>query len=429
MLRQSWVDLKDSQGAAPITPSIARVLQLKEKAPGSTRTSDVPPSFNNGASEDPTGEFSRLQADLSLQREDINRIDMAGYQIVSNFDGAIARIEREASKLRDEMLELRRQLDTHAARISGCDDDVAAAKAEAKALTDTSRSVAVKVEEHASVFRAEIDSLTRDHRTILAMAASRDEDIVELRNDIALLKRHIMTQNRELTAVKTSASKATEALTTKLEQFQAALTNARRQEDARHAQLQQEDKTLRSEMDKLTKNHRDITSLRNGYVKDAAGLQDNVQALRQRLDRIQQELAQGSSSNVTRELDILATNITKVGNRASQVETLEMQVELLKSRLQKLEGREPSPASSASPKRAQPEPKDHGRKRVAPVESSEIGDEPATSKRGTRSQFSPSSEDDDDPNSIPLSSPIQGKATEKRPPVRARRVAKGKPKR
>lgn len=39
-----------------------------------------------------------------------------------------------------------------------------------------------------------------------------------------------------------------------------------------------------------------------------------------------------------RELDILTRNITKIGNRASQVETLQMEFELLKSRVERIEG-------------------------------------------------------------------------------------------
>ncbi|KAJ0377354.1 hypothetical protein COL26b_004304 [Colletotrichum chrysophilum] len=190
-----------------------------------------------------------IQADLETQREDIERIDTAGYQVVSQFNDTITRIDREVKKLNGTMVNLRRDIDNHAAD-----------------MFTVKKDVLQQLENASSNLRQELASARKATKDALGIAKDTAKETANIRMELAKLKESLETHHRK--------------------------------HDPKPEFL------------------------------------------------------------MPRELDILASNITKIGNRANQVESLQMELDLIKSQVQRLEasvetstrGRDDRPPKSVSPK-------------------------------------------------------------------------------
>ncbi|KAF4832668.1 hypothetical protein CGCSCA4_v013530 [Colletotrichum siamense] len=124
LLRQNSVLFLDRK-SNPSELRVRRTLDLRSpeaSRPGYCHDSGLSDGHASIASE--SIDLLDIQADLETQREDIERIDTAGYQVVSQFNDTITRIDREVKKLNGAMMNLRRDIDNHAADMFTVKKDV-----------------------------------------------------------------------------------------------------------------------------------------------------------------------------------------------------------------------------------------------------------------------------------------------------------------
>jgi FtsZ-binding cell division protein ZapB len=101
----------------------------------------------------------------------------------------------------------------------------------------------------------------------------------------------------------------------------------------------------------LRKTQREVEELRvkassNSTARDQAAemaaLRKQMAEVRKDMDLVRKVVSDrkdaSSSAFPSRELEILTSNIAKIGNRASQVETLQMELDILKGRVERVEG-------------------------------------------------------------------------------------------
>ncbi|SPO04251.1 uncharacterized protein DNG_06934 [Cephalotrichum gorgonifer] len=246
-----------------------------------------------------------LQAYLESQRADISRIDSAGYQIVAAFDNAMDRVEREVKKLQDTMATLRGDLD-------GNRDDVSSLKTSVDAV----RKDSVAASTEAKSLRSELEGLRR--------SAPISDTIDELRSQLqdSMAKLH-----------QSSLDRASEA------------NDLRRELTLTKAELHRaksDQATLKTQVDGLRKAPKENLAAKD-YAREVSALRLEVRQLRQETAQKPPSHAQAQNGSfAAKELDILTRNIAKIGNRASQIETLQMEFQLFRSRLQRLEAAESS---------------------------------------------------------------------------------------
>lgn len=93
----------------------------------------------------------------------------------------------------------------------------------------------------------------------------------------------------------------------------------------------------KKDIDALKADVRGRTSARD-HAKDMAALRTEVLQMRRQMDEMRSKTVERVAAPFpAKELDILASNIAKVGARASQVETLQMEFEILKGRIERSE--------------------------------------------------------------------------------------------
>jgi len=93
----------------------------------------------------------------------------------------------------------------------------------------------------------------------------------------------------------------------------------------------------KKDIDALKADIRGRTSARD-HAKDMAALRTEMLQIRRQMDEMRSKpVERGGAPFPAKELDILASNIAKIGARASQVETLQMEFEILKGRIERSE--------------------------------------------------------------------------------------------
>ncbi|OTB07592.1 hypothetical protein M426DRAFT_8589 [Hypoxylon sp. CI-4A] len=91
-------------------------------------------------------------------------------------------------------------------------------------------------------------------------------------------------------------------------------------------------------LDRQTETAKANLSESKAHAEEIASLRAEVREPKEELSREQAQKSQPSVAVLpSRELDILTASITRIGQRASQVETLQMELELLKGRVQRME--------------------------------------------------------------------------------------------
>ncbi len=292
------VTVVDARTSASVDLNISRVLQLREASRAATtgQSRSSPPledsaspraqaqSFRashprtgsaDGAPQTATPEISQIQAEIEIQREDIDRIDDAGYRIVSAIDSAVERIEREVTGLKSTAHDLKHAL-------GGAQDDISSLKTE---LTEVKRLA----QDTAALERLE-EKVNVQAGSALVLRRSLGSTEDRIRKELLRLKGQLqqLREGSEDVLKSTSSSAAAAAAGTKEQTKEIA--------------------SLRSE----------ITQLRS--------------QMEQASSKAAQQVGRAATSFPSRELDILTSNIAKIGNRASQVETLQMEFEILKGR-------------------------------------------------------------------------------------------------
>ncbi|CAI6098294.1 unnamed protein product [Clonostachys chloroleuca] len=113
IFRTSALALKETPDAVgTIKPGIKRVLKLKEDVETSNALVSQPPAKDSYARSQPRSFSSvmmhdmnlvQLQVDVDAQRDDIQRINDTGANVVSSFHGSMSQLERQVLRLTDSL--------------------------------------------------------------------------------------------------------------------------------------------------------------------------------------------------------------------------------------------------------------------------------------------------------------------------------------
>ncbi|KAI2462830.1 hypothetical protein F4781DRAFT_168284 [Annulohypoxylon bovei var. microspora] len=246
---------------------------------------------NDGPSEIHGHLLDHLQAQLDAQREETQRLNRAGFHMASSFDSAVLRIESEMKKFKESMVDLQEDQIKKLSRTGNVEDDVTLLKVEVDDLK--------KVSQNASAY-------------------------TRLEREVSLAKQAIADVGLSLS---NELDKSAKKQQRKHEILSAGLGS-----------VQLDLGVLREELDGTKKTATERISVENNYAKEVASLRAELKELREELakERSQKSLPRDPVIP-SREIDILTTNITKIGQRASQVEALQMGFELLRERVQRME--------------------------------------------------------------------------------------------
>ncbi|KAK1671178.1 hypothetical protein BDP55DRAFT_298028 [Colletotrichum godetiae] len=292
LLRQTSVVFLKKNGK-PIELDVCRKLKLRvDTRPGSYSTnapfnSDSRQGSGFGNSQrSPNSEnidFFRLRLDLDTQQENIERIDTAGFQVVSQFDGAVSRIDKEMTRLKSTMDQHQNDLDLHRADLKSFKLETSGGESSLQNSPKLSR-------------------LERQVRTANTVISEMQKLFEEAREENSLIQKDLQSAREDYTRL--------ESVTVGLEA------------------------TVKS----ATETAKDSLDMAKDSAKEMASLRTELRQLRQVLEQDQKKKLDPSKQQIpSRELDILTSNITKIGARANQVETLQMEFDLFKSRIQRLE--------------------------------------------------------------------------------------------
>jgi chromosome segregation ATPase len=229
----------------------------------------------------------QIQADLEVQQDEIQRIGAAGFQVMSNFDSTVVRLEKQMRQLSESVASVRKDGEGQQADIKSLKTQISDAK-----WNGQSDAVVARLDQQLQ---------------------TTDRVVTELRQMIQKSKSETTSLRSELTAAQKEIAEVKRA-------------NVRLKHDADEAkQVAQEgiatSKLYASEVASL---RREITQLRSELAQENDHHQPSVDE---------------DPSISSHQLDILASNISKIGNRASQVESLQMEFDLFRTRVQRLEAR------------------------------------------------------------------------------------------
>ncbi|KAB5530292.1 hypothetical protein GE09DRAFT_387008 [Coniochaeta sp. 2T2.1] len=252
---------------------VKKYLKLREASRASTDKS--PNGAHDGYSNQqssrasPAAEISLLHAELEAQRSNIERIDSAGFKVISGLDDAVNRVEGDLGKMRDTLSDLRREM-------RGNYDDMTSLKTEIK----------------------DVKKQSQDKTTVRRL----EEQLGSANNSVEILRHELNDLaakfETELDGVKATVRRNTKAI------------------------------------DDLKSLVRDRVTARD-HAKDMATTRGEIAQLRKQVDERNAKTIPGPFPS--RELDILTSNIAKIGNRASLVESLQMEFEIFKGRLERME--------------------------------------------------------------------------------------------
>lgn len=238
---------------------------------------------NRSAADSP--DLLQMQAELDAQRQHINRIGATGMQVVTNFETVMARVDRQMQQLSESIDSTRKDRDDQRNDLGALKSELVDAKWDCQ-----NNSVVARLDQQLQT----TDRLVTELRQALHQSKSEVEG----------LREQLSTTDRELQLVKSDAS-----------------TLQARVDEAKHA-VQESVGASRECACEVSSLRREVKQLRAELAQE----------------RAQPQPAEPSSFS-SHELDILASRISKIGNRASQVESVQMDLELFRTRLQRLEAR------------------------------------------------------------------------------------------
>ncbi|KAI1504355.1 hypothetical protein F5X99DRAFT_36806 [Biscogniauxia marginata] len=307
LLRISSILVTNIDDNTTVTAIIQRTLKLREPSSNRATTFSQPSNYQGGsdhfANDSNTSpipdalDLTHLLTDLDAQREEIQRLDSAGYQIVATFNQAVQRMDADVQKLRDGMTELQRNLGENHAKTAGVEDDIKMLKSELMGVRDLAQDISPyeRLENEISTAKQSINSVH------LYLNSELDRSTVEQLQKHDAISSDLASVHRDLEG-------------------------------------------LRKELDKARNSAKESISTSKAYAKEVISLKAELKQLREEMahERSQKSL---SSNPIfpSREIDILTSNITKIGQRASQVETLQMEFDLLKGRVQRMEAQSFAP--------------------------------------------------------------------------------------
>jgi chromosome segregation ATPase len=286
LFRLASVDLLSRDGQE-VEFTIKRVLDVREPSRVSTGGYSEGPQHSvfNAPAYPEIVDLLQLRADIDGQREDINRIDSDGSKIVTALDTRVARVEEQVSKLKDTLGSLHRDF-------GGVQVDITALK------------VDISEAKRAAQDKAPLEELEKSLQTT-------NRTLNEIRQDVSSLEKQV---REGITGTKSELRQQKQAI-----------------ED------------LRTDV-------RNRVTARD-QAKDMAALRAEMAQMKRQMDEMRSKAAGRVTAAPfpSKELNILTSNIAKLGSRASQVETLQMEFEILKERVERAEASRQSPINQVRP--------------------------------------------------------------------------------
>ncbi|KAI0409419.1 hypothetical protein F4802DRAFT_604171 [Xylaria palmicola] len=284
LLRTSSIRIEDPDSRDTREPVIQRLLSLKNPP-----TYDAQPEAGYGDDDDSSSfsehfdfgqtytgipNLDRIQNSIDAQREEIARLDTAGYQIVASFNQTVQRIEEETRKLKNEITQVTGDSSDNKTKTKELSDDVLSVKTEIREIKDALHPLVAQ-----SHFKQESSSI----RNTIAEFRVEFRDKWEMHEQrLNLLESNLESTRRDLKG------------------FQTSLQSAR--------------ETAKAALSASSTNTEEELAMDKTYNPSPA-----------------------SAVLAARDIDILTDNITKIGHRASQVESFRMELDLLKGRVQRIE--------------------------------------------------------------------------------------------
>ncbi|KAI1461883.1 hypothetical protein F4805DRAFT_186398 [Annulohypoxylon moriforme] len=299
-LRFSSIHIKNLHTRKLVELKIQRTLKLREASHGGSTTAKTPPASENSAnmSRDHDGPseihghlLDHHQAQIDSQREETQRLNRAGFQMAFSFDNAVLRIEGEIKKLKDGMIDLKEEQEANSTKIGSVDNDVT----RLRIIVDDAKNT------------------SQDKSAYTRL----DEELASAKQVIADVRTSLI---QELNYSTNSQQVKHEALTEGLDDTKRDLG------------------ILWDDLDETKKTMNKRISTDSEHSKEIASLRAELKELKEELAKeLSQKLTPKEPVFPSREIDILTTNVTKIGQRAGQIDALRMEFEILRERVQRMD--------------------------------------------------------------------------------------------
>lgn len=253
-------------------------------------------------------------------------------KIVSKFEDSMARVESEVQDVNETVGVLRKEGKQRSEEVASLREEleVIRRKCPYGALVARLKQQCQSTEEAVAQLRDSIAKTQGDAEHLRVDISLREEELEQMR-----------TRNTELEEDLAETKKlAQESVASAKAHAKRSGTLQREIDDAKSV-AQEGVSTAREYSTEITNLHKELKHLRADLAKERSERQKSERD-REKMERQRPGPAPGPAATATagfssRELDILMSRISKIGNQASQVESLQMEFELFKSRVQRLE--------------------------------------------------------------------------------------------
>ncbi|KAI0203851.1 hypothetical protein F4808DRAFT_390260 [Astrocystis sublimbata] len=294
-LRIHSLQIRDSGGHNTVRPTIQRQLDPKSSPKSEVLAEDnaetnhhsrSSENHNHGHATNGASKIDFILNEVNTQRVEIERIDRAGSHVVASLNQSAQQISQEVAKIKNDLTQV-------STKNQGLADDVWSTRSEIRRIQEILQPLAAQSQ------LEPVWSAIKD-----AIAEAKAELRVELRDEFANHQQQLDSLGAALKNTKTE-----------LRDCQATCERAR--------------VTAEASMISSKANAEEIVALRAELLQSRHELT---------LERSRE--SPNTHSIVSQsEVDILATTIRSIAQRASQVETLQMELDLLRGRVQKMEAR------------------------------------------------------------------------------------------
>ncbi|KAI0506121.1 hypothetical protein F5B22DRAFT_479232 [Xylaria bambusicola] len=302
VLRMPSIQIMNPNSHDTIEPIIQRVLSLKNPlGHDDSHDDNESSSFDEDHDHEQTmtedSDLNHLLDKIDAQGERIELLDTAGIQVVASLDRSMRQIDEAIRNLKSEIAHTKKELSNSSDSTRKLTSDVWSTKSQIEEVKRTLEPLTTQC--HIQEERFSIENAITEAKVSLQVEIGAMSEISMQK--VKLLGSQLENMQRDLKEFRNAA--------------QAALLAS----DANNGEIA----TLKSEIERL---RQEVALERSSRPSPT------------------------SSVFASRDVDILTSNITKIGNKASQVEPLQMELELLKSRVQRMEAqtsewqKEPAPS-------------------------------------------------------------------------------------
>ncbi|RCI07836.1 hypothetical protein L249_5826 [Ophiocordyceps polyrhachis-furcata BCC 54312] len=273
-----------------VAPNIKRVLNLKvHNDQPKKEQADASPETPQEYDAAPNRYLVQIQNELEAHRQQIGQIGRTGVYVVSNFKSAVARVDWQIRQLNESVDGIRSDADRQRHALDLLESKVADAKEEEAKRVCPCEAIVARLDKKLQ----DTDVLVTELRRALQKSQSESET----------LRQRLSLTREELEVARGDAA------------------------------------TLRADADEAKNAAHESLAMSQEYACEVSSLRREVKQLQAQMkdERILSQPAPAAASFPSHELDILASSISKIGNRASQIESLQMEFDLFKTRLQRLE--------------------------------------------------------------------------------------------